>query len=63
MAFRQNVGSRDRLIRIGVGAALLVYVVTDLIAAWGWLGSYPLLTGMFRFDPIYTAMGVSTFGD
>lgn len=60
-----NVGGIDRALRIIVGAALLslVFVGDQIIGqnvVWGWVGIVPLATGIFKFCPAYTLLGVKT---
>ncbi|HET7831474.1 MAG TPA: DUF2892 domain-containing protein [Gallionella sp.] len=55
-----NVGSADRFLRIVVGLALIALAATGTVGAWGWIGIVPLLTGIFRFCPGYTLLGINT---
>jgi len=65
-----NVGSPDRIVRIVVGAALILMAltgaigawgwITGTIGAWGWIGVVPLLTGIFRLCPAYSLLGMNT---
>ena len=55
-----NVGSIDRILRIVVGLALLSLVFIGPQTMWGLVGLVPLATGLFRFCPAYTLLGVST---
>jgi membrane-associated protease RseP (regulator of RpoE activity) len=60
-----NVGGIDRSIRIIVGVFLisLVFVGDQLIGqnvVWGWIGVVPLATGIFKFCPAYTLLGIKT---
>lgn len=60
-----NVGGIDRSLRIIVGVFLisLVFFGEQLIGqnvVWGWIGVVPLLTGVFRFCPAYTLLGIKT---
>lgn len=55
-----NVGSMDRILRIIAGLALIALTAAGIIGVWGWIGVVPLLTGIFRFCPAYTLLGVST---
>lgn len=60
-----NVGGIDRALRIIVGLALIALAVAgDQIIGekltWGWIGIVPLATGIFRFCPAYTLLGVKT---
>jgi hypothetical protein len=31
-----------------------------MIGVWGWIGVVPLLTGIFKFCPAYTMLGMNT---
>jgi hypothetical protein len=55
-----NVGGIDRIVRIAVGAGLIVAAATGYIGAWGWIGAVPLATGLFRVCPAYLPFGVRT---
>ena len=55
-----NVGSRDRILRIIAGLALIALAAAGIIGVWGWIGVIPLVTGIFRFCPAYTLLGIST---
>ncbi len=57
-----NVGGADRILRIIVGLALLSLVFVGPQTMWGLVGLVPLLTGIFRFCPAYSLIGVSTCG-
>lgn len=55
-----NVGGIDRILRIALGAALIVATLLGVIGPWGWLGVLPLATGLFRFCPAYLPFGIGT---
>ena len=55
-----NVGTFDRFLRIGAGAALIGLAVAGWIGPWGYVGIIPVLTGLFRTCPMYTLLGLST---
>jgi hypothetical protein len=52
-----NEGKWDRAIRILLGLAILMFVPQS---SWGWLGLFPLLTGMAAYCPMYHLLGWST---
>jgi len=54
-----NVGKWDRVLRVILGITLLSLVLTGQ-TDWGWLGSYPLLTGLFAVSPLYAILGINT---
>ncbi len=58
--FTPNVGSIDRILRIAVGAILIVLAVTGQIGLWGWIGIVPILTGTLRWCPAYLPFGLWT---
>ena len=55
-----NVGGIDRILRILVGLALIALAATNTVGVWGWIGVVPLLTGIFKFCPAYTLLGLKT---
>lgn len=66
----KNIGSLDRILRIGVGAILLILGIKPEIvgmnsagaAHWTFLiiGALMLVTGTLRFCPMYKIMNVDT---
>jgi O-antigen ligase len=57
---KTNVGGIDRILRIAIGALLILLAITGTIGAWGWLGLIPLATGIFRTCPLYSLIGMNT---
>jgi len=55
-----NVGTIDRFLRIIVGVALIALAATGKVGWWGYIGIVPLATGVFRFCPAYTLLGMRT---
>jgi hypothetical protein len=55
-----NVGGIDRTLRIVVGIVLIALAVTGIVGWWGYIGVVPLVTGLFRFCPFYTFLGMNT---
>lgn len=55
-----NVGGLDRILRIIVGIVLIALAVTGTIGLWGWIGLVPLATGLFKFCPLYSIIGISS---
>lgn len=59
-----NVGGIDRLIRIVVGAALLVLTFVgpwkEVLYPWGLIGIVPLFTGLVKWCPAYSLFGIKT---
>jgi len=55
-----NVGGVDRILRVIVGLILISLVFIGPKTMWGWIGVIPLATGLFRFCPAYTLLGLNT---
>ncbi len=57
-----NVGGIDRMLRIVVGIAVLslFFVLEGNARYWALIGIVPILTGTFRFCPIYPILGINT---
>ena len=55
-----NVGTLDRIIRIFLGLALIILAYTGIIGAWGYVGIIPLATGLLKWCPLYTLLGIQT---
>ncbi len=55
-----NVGGIDRILRIVLGAALIAWAALLGGPAWAWIGIVPLATGLVKFCPLYTILGMST---
>ncbi|MFN6924304.1 MAG: DUF2892 domain-containing protein [Tabrizicola sp.] len=62
--FKTNEGSVDRILRIVVGLALLVWFFVDQGQGfWHYaklIGIVPLATGLIGWCPVYTLLGIST---
>jgi hypothetical protein len=54
-----NVGGIDRVLRILVGIALIVWALMGG-PVWAWVGVVPLATGLLKFCPFYPLLGLST---
>lgn len=61
---KTNVGSADRVIRVIIGAALLVWFFVDQGSGfWHYaklIGIVPLLTAAMGSCPLYSILGLST---
>jgi hypothetical protein len=57
---KSNVGTIDRTLRIIGGLALIVLAALGKVGWWGYIGIVPLATGIFRFCPVYTLLGLRT---
>ena len=56
-----NVGAADRWIRIVIGIALFgLFFLPGSSMYWGLIGFVPLLTGIFKWCPLYAVLGLST---
>ena len=57
-----NVGGIDRTLRIVVGIVVLAlfFVLEGNARYWALVGVVPLFTGLFRFCPAYTLLGMNT---
>ncbi len=54
-----NVGGFDRILRIVVGLALVVYAFVGAQPI-AYIGVIPLVTGLFGFCPLYPIFKIST---
>ncbi|MDA1307201.1 MAG: DUF2892 domain-containing protein [Acidobacteria bacterium] len=50
----------ERIVRVVLGAGLVVMAVMGTIGVWGYIGVVPLVTGAIGSCPIYTLFGIST---
>lgn len=63
---KANEGGLDRILRIVIGAALLVGVFFGAnfgmgwLNPWGWIGIVPLVTGLIGWCPAYAILGIKT---
>jgi len=56
-----NVGNLDRIIRILAGIALIAWALMGG-PVWAWIGVVPLATGLFKFCPAYSLLGINSCG-
>ena len=56
---KTNVGAIDKLLRIAIGAALVIWAVMGG-PLWAWIGLVPLATGVIGWCPAYTLFGANT---
>jgi hypothetical protein len=59
---KTNVGGIDRVLRILVGAALILWAAVLGGPFWAWIGVVPLATGLIKFCPLYPILGMNTCG-
>lgn len=59
-----NVGNVDRAIRIVAGIVILslLFLVEGNARWWGLVGIIPLATGLIRWCPAYSLIGMNTCG-
>lgn len=57
---KANVGGIDRILRIVLGAALILWAAVLDGPVWAWIGVVPLATGLIKFCPLYPLLGMST---
>lgn len=55
-----NVGGIDRILRIVVGATLILWAAVAAGPAWAWIGVVPLVTGIIRWCPAYLPFGIKS---
>ena len=55
-----NVGLVDRIIRIVLGVALIALAATNVLGMWAYIGIIPLATGLLKWCPLYTLLGIQT---
>ena len=58
----QNIGGVEKIIRIVLGVALLVwgFVLSDPVNYWGAIGVVPLLTALIGWCPAWSMVGINT---
>lgn len=56
---KANVGVIDKVLRIVIGAALIIWAVMGG-PVWAWIGIVPLVTGLAGRCPAYALFGAST---
>jgi hypothetical protein len=59
---KSNMGGIDSTLRIVFGTVLMILALTNVVGWWGWLGIVLLVTGLFKFCPLYTICGANTCG-
>ena len=56
-----NVGRTERMLRV-IAGIIIIGIGVYYQSWWGVIGIVPLLTGLFRFCPLYSMLGISTRG-
>lgn len=54
-----NVGNTERMLRI-VAGIVIIGLGLYFQSWWGLIGLVPLATGLMRFCPLYTMLGINT---
>jgi len=54
---QKNVGGIDKIARILVGIALIVWAIAGG-PVWAWIGILPLATALLGWCPAYTLLGI-----
>jgi len=57
---KNNIGGIDRILRIVLGAVLVILAATGQVGVWAWLGLLPLATGLVGWCPPYSLLGINT---
>jgi hypothetical protein len=55
-----NIGSIDRVSRIIIGVVILTLTALNIIGPWGWLAIGFIVSGVFKFCPAYSFLGIHT---
>ena len=60
MNMTTNIGTVDRMLRLGLGIVLIALSLFGVIGLWGWLGLVPIATAFLKFCPAYALFGFKT---
>ncbi|WP_019557635.1 YgaP family membrane protein [Thiomicrorhabdus arctica] len=60
MNISPNIGLWDRIIRITLGLTLIGLAYFGIVGVWGYIGVIPLVTGLIKWCPIYSILGIQT---
>ena len=55
-----NIGSIDRVARVVIGVVILTLTALNIIGPWGWLAIGFIVSGVFKFCPAYSFLGIHT---
>ena len=55
-----NVGNIDRVLRITAGVIIVTLTALGMISPWGWLAIGFIVSGVFKFCPAYSFLGIHT---
>jgi hypothetical protein len=59
-SLRPNVASKGHHLRDAQHDPVDLSLVYIQNTAWGWMGAYPLATGIFGVSPLYAVLGIAT---
>ncbi len=59
---KQNIGTRERVVRVVLGAGIVSLAFVGPASPWAWLGLAPLLTGLTGWCLTYTLLGIDRRG-
>lgn len=57
---KANVGGVDRALRVLIGLGLIAWAGLFQGPVWAYVGVLPLLSGLLRWCPAYSLLGVCT---
>ena len=57
---KKNMGSVDRISRVGLGLALMASAAVGALGPWAYIGVIPVITGALGSCPAYTVFGFKT---
>lgn len=60
MKTQPNIGRIDQIIRLVIGATLLLLTATQTIGLWGLIGILPIISGVRRNCFLYRLLGITT---
>ncbi len=60
MNMTPNVGSTDKMIRLVIGAVLMLLALFGMIGWWGWIGVVLVATALMNWCPGYSLLGIKT---
>ncbi|MCM0607274.1 MAG: DUF2892 domain-containing protein [Xanthomonadaceae bacterium] len=57
---KQNIHNIERVVRVAVGASLVIYAFFGGASPWFYLGIIPIATGLMGWCPPYATLGINT---
>lgn len=58
----RNIGTRERVLRLALGIALITTAIVVPGAWWGYIGIVPLLTALVGWCPLYSVIAAARRG-